>query len=504
MTAKVTSLVGNGGTIDVWSKAGVMWRESTAAGSTYAFMCTTAGNGNDFQWRTASSGGAGNKGQNGAGNLVPWVQIQKTGTTYNGFTSPDGTTWTQFGTVTFTTAANPLLGLAVCAHNNGGTSGDSTSVTATFTNVTITDPNGLYYWPLLPPTLAATVSGYNKIGLSWTDTSPSPITSYTVSRGTSATGPFTVIASNVAATTYTDMTATYPTTYYYVVQAVGALGTSMNSNVQSGVCLAPLINVVPTALQVAENGGSAQFTVTLAQSPTGTVTVPISSANSAQLQLTGGAPSINLTFPTGTVGPQVVTVTAQNVGIEAPPANYSVLVNFGTVTCTDPASPYQNYNSSGTDMTPVTVTIVPDAAGILANPASIATVNGGLAVQFNVSLATVPKGTVVLDLSVSDPALATVSPTQITTAGFNSAVPVTVTPLNANPQTTYIGPYDIVITVDPTSTDPDYLALGPTDVPVSTPVSLPPLDKVWKCGLLGAEGILALGLLAVWRRRRQG
>jgi hypothetical protein len=71
-----------------------------------------------------------------------------------------------------------------------------------------------------------------------------------------------------------------------------------------------------------------------------------------------------------------------------------------------------------------------------------------------------------------------------------------------NTQTTYIGPYHIVITTTG-STDPLYAALSPTLVPIDTAVSTPPLDHVWKCGMTGLEGMLALAIVAVWRRRRR-
>jgi hypothetical protein len=143
-----------------------------------------------------------------------------------------------------------------------------------------------------------------------------------------------------------------------------------------------------------------------------------------------------------------------------------------------------------------------DSPAIIVNPPfGLSTVNGGPAVTFTVQLSTIPSGTVVLDLSVTDPALATVSPLQITNAAWNNPVTVTVTPLMADPQTTYIAPYDIVI--DPSaSTDPSYAALSQTLVPIDTPVNTPPLNKVWNCGMIGGEGWLLLaGLRALrWRR----
>jgi hypothetical protein len=126
-------------------------------------------------------------------------------------------------------------------------------------------------------------------------------------------------------------------------------------------------------------------------------------------------------------------------------------------------------------------------------------------VTFTVQLATIPNGTVVLNLSVTDPNLATVAPLQITNAAWNNPVTVTVTPLNANTQTTYIAPYDIVVDAS-ASSDPAYAAIGQTLVPISTPVNLPPLTKVWgskKCGLLGMEILLPLLATGWWHRRRR-
>lgn len=359
----------------------------------------------------------------------------------------------------------------------------------------------------LAPTNLTATGGANQASLSWT-ASPGA-SSYTVLRSSTSGGPYTQIASGLTTTTYVDHQSGFGAPVYYVVYAVTGGQNSIYSNEASCTPFA-LISVSPTALQLAENGGQASFTVQLLQTPTGQVTVPLTSANGAQLQLTGPSGSgttINLVFPSGATGAlasQVVTVTGINAGVEAPPATYTVMVNFGNVTCTDTTSPFQNYNSTGTAIPDVTCTLIPDAPGIIVNPPTgLSTVNGGTAVSFTVQLATVPQGTVILNLSVSDPNLATVAPPQIPNAGFNNPITVMVTPLNANPQTTYIAPYDILI--DPsTSGDPAYATLPAVVVPINTPVSTPPLTHVWgkNCGLTGPEGFLPLLLASLWRRRR--
>ena len=81
---------------------------------------------------------------------------------------------------------------------------------------------------LAPQNLQAT-GQTNQIALSWQ--SVGGATSYIVSRATANGGPYTAIATNNgnASVTYTDTSVADWTTYYYVVQAVGSLGTSFYS-----------------------------------------------------------------------------------------------------------------------------------------------------------------------------------------------------------------------------------------------------------------------------------
>jgi hypothetical protein len=64
--------------------------------------------------------------------------------------------------------------------------------------------------------------------LSWTAVTDA--TSYNVKRSTTAGGPYSVIASNVTATTFDDSTVTNGTTYYYTVTSVNMAGESNASN----------------------------------------------------------------------------------------------------------------------------------------------------------------------------------------------------------------------------------------------------------------------------------
>ncbi len=117
---------------DPWAKAGVMYRNDTSAGSTFADVVITPGNGVSFQWRNVT-GGQCNSVQVSA-NAPVWVKLTRSGNNFSGYYSLDGTNWIQIATAqTIPMNAVALVGLAVSAHNNGSLS------TATFAGINI-DP----------------------------------------------------------------------------------------------------------------------------------------------------------------------------------------------------------------------------------------------------------------------------------------------------------------------------------------------------------------------------
>jgi hypothetical protein len=91
----------------------------------------------------------------------------------------------------------------------------------------------------------------HQVNLAWT-ASTDPVTGYNVLRGTTATGPFTVVNSTPlasTATTYTDV-GPFPNLgpFFYTAQSLNGSETSVDSNVTAAVFLPPL---PPTNLQVA-------------------------------------------------------------------------------------------------------------------------------------------------------------------------------------------------------------------------------------------------------------
>ena len=126
LTARVATQTGT----NAWAKAGVMIRESTAAGSAYVGIYITPGKGVSLQYRSTTNASAIN-GPEITGPAAPyWIRLTRSGSTFTGYTSTNGTTWTTVGAETVTMAANATAGLAVCSHDNTKLS------TATFANVT--------------------------------------------------------------------------------------------------------------------------------------------------------------------------------------------------------------------------------------------------------------------------------------------------------------------------------------------------------------------------------
>ncbi|GAA2613908.1 hypothetical protein Adu01nite_06510 [Paractinoplanes durhamensis] len=129
VTAQVAAQQGT----EEWAKAGIMIKGSTAAGSPYAAMMVTPGNGTKLQANFATSLG-------GSGNGAPrWLKLNRNGNTITGFESADGVSWALVGTVGLgTLPATVEVGLFVTSHDGGSRS------TATFDHLSVgAAPSGL-------------------------------------------------------------------------------------------------------------------------------------------------------------------------------------------------------------------------------------------------------------------------------------------------------------------------------------------------------------------------
>jgi len=204
--------------VNVWSKAGVMIRESLNANSVNAFIAVTPSNGVAFQYRTTTGG-------NSANSVTPglsapyWVRLVRSGNTFTASRSLNGVTWTQQGSpTTINMASSVYVGLAVTSHDS------STRCAATFDNVTM--PGWLNWTVPSAPTGLSGVADNGQAALTWLATSNA--TSYNVKRSLANGGPYSGLAS-VTATNVTDTGLTNGVTYYYVVSALNPAGESANS-----------------------------------------------------------------------------------------------------------------------------------------------------------------------------------------------------------------------------------------------------------------------------------
>jgi len=167
-----------------WSKAGIIVKDGTGQGSTYAAMMVTAGNGVRMQYDfTHDTGGI--PGTVSASS-PRWLRLSRSGNAITGYDSTDGVHWTEVGTATLTGlpatvqaglfAASP--GYTVTQNGFGGSSSQGTSAqaTGTFDNVGLQGGWGTAGWtntlvggvdgdPSLPPAVfQRTSSGFTVSG----------------------------------------------------------------------------------------------------------------------------------------------------------------------------------------------------------------------------------------------------------------------------------------------------------------------------------------------------
>jgi hypothetical protein len=129
VVARVVSVQGGSGYV----AAGVMIRETLDAGSTNAKIAYWPSyDGMYFDTRTSTGGSTAEPGSL-SGTVPYWVKLERTGSTFTSYASPDGVSWTQVGpSQTVNMAQNVYVGLAV-------TSGSASSpAIATFDNVSST------------------------------------------------------------------------------------------------------------------------------------------------------------------------------------------------------------------------------------------------------------------------------------------------------------------------------------------------------------------------------
>jgi len=132
MIVLVTSLQ-NGDPGSGWSKAGLMFRNDSTAGSVNVSIVATAAQGVSFQWRS-TAGGTSYFSQDSGITAPVWLKLVYSGGNFTGYYSTNGSNWVQVSSQWVTMNNSVMAGLDVTAHNN------SARNTATFTNFSLVAP----------------------------------------------------------------------------------------------------------------------------------------------------------------------------------------------------------------------------------------------------------------------------------------------------------------------------------------------------------------------------
>jgi len=200
------------------AKAGVMLRETTAAGSAHVLLDVKPGGGVEFMTRPTT----GNLTTFLAGGTQPvpaWLKLARSGSTVTASISADGATWTVVGSTQVSIASSALVGLAVTSHDTTRTN------TSTFASVAVTGGGPP---PPQPPGAPASPSPANgATGVSTTPTltwSSSGATSYDVAFGTANPPP--QVATGRTSASYTPPTLTAGTNYFWQIIARNSAGST--------------------------------------------------------------------------------------------------------------------------------------------------------------------------------------------------------------------------------------------------------------------------------------
>src|SRR5437870_942743 len=205
--------------------------------------------------------------------------------------------------------------------------------------------------PSAPQNLAAT-GGNAQVTLTWqapASDGGSPLTNYKIYRGTSSNGE-TLLATIGNVLTYTDTAVTNGVAYYYQVSAVNAAGEGPRSNEASAAPSPPpppppdfSISATPASLSIQiGSAGTSTIALTSLNGFAGTIGLSTSIACSG----------LCLVYPTASLNPTSVTLTAGGSGVSTLTVATSVLTTPGTYTITITAT-----SGSITHTVTVTVTV---------------------------------------------------------------------------------------------------------------------------------------------------
>ena len=248
---------------NTWAKAGLMFRNSTAAGDMEASIVVSYSSGVSFQWRSSVGGSSSNTGTSSSIVAPAWVELVRSGNSFSAYYSTSTgtpTTWTQVGSAeTIAMLTSALAGLCVTSHDTGALNA------ATFTNVSATGT------PAQPPTVA-TAAAASPSTVTGTTTAVSVLGADSAGAAsllyywaTSGSPPGAVVFSNNGTNAAQSTTATFSAagSYTFVVGILDPYGLSTTSTVSVTVVQTPTSVRVSPGSTTVPAAGQAQFTGTL-------------------------------------------------------------------------------------------------------------------------------------------------------------------------------------------------------------------------------------------------
>jgi Ca2+-binding RTX toxin-like protein len=215
----------------------------------------------------------------------------------------------------------------------------------------------------------------------------------------------------------------------------------------------PTVDLSINSTAIAETGGTATVTATLSAASSKEVTVNLGYTGTAIGSGTDYTGATTITIPAGsTTGTATISAVSDTIA----EGNETLDIAIESVT---------NGTENGTQLVSATL-VDDDVAGILVTPSTLTTTEGGTAVDYTISLSTVPTGdvTVVLDLGL-DPE-ASVNATTLTFTPANALNPQTVT-VTATEDTEIEGDQIQVIGHTASSSDPYYNSITIADATVN-------------------------------------
>jgi len=298
----------------MWTKAGVMIRETLTANARHGTLFVGSGKGISFQYRSTTGANSGGDNGNGITDLPRWIRITRQGDVIRGYYSADGVNWSQRGTVTLTGLASSVyIGLALTSHVDG------VIATAQIDNVQVITPEPQVLDtvpPSVPQNVQAIAVSASRIDLTWsasTDNGGSGLAGYSIFRDGGATP-----VATVTTTSWSDTGLSPETTYSYTVRAFdAATNTSALSGVATATTLAPpppdtTPPTTPQHLQASASGPSRIDLSWEASTDTGSgvasyriyrdgSTTPITSVTTLNYSDTGLSPSTTYSYAVSAV-----------------------------------------------------------------------------------------------------------------------------------------------------------------------------------------------------------